>query len=304
MVHKRDAELHNVRKVRLREEQEVWVRFDTYRDDEGYMAIDVVTPPRSDAAILAAIIAYVAEPMEYEQLREARRFVSSADRMALEERIKTLEKKFQEAEALGKAVEFEDLVASLNLGDELISKLKPMRPLGYMLPLLEYYKPEVKEYSGRQVDEVLEKTCYYVNNFLEALRELQAFLEYGAPDRKLTQSVREPNRDVRVAILRDVDGLSYRQIGDKLQIPLPPDFEVKGEHQTVRKMAARGRRILEQAFGEEGWRGRVEAMKAEKAWWQSLSEEEQYREWEVESTALHLDITTEEARQRIERRRL
>jgi hypothetical protein len=242
--------------------------------------------------------------MEYEQLLKARRFVSSANRMALEERIKALEKKFQEAEALGKAVEFEDLVASSKLGDELISKLKPMRPLGYMLPLLEYYKPEVKEYSGRQVEEVLEKTCYYVNNFLKALRELQAFLEYGAPSRKLTPPVREPNRDIRAAILRDVDGLSYRQIGEEMQIPLPPDFEVKGEHQTVRKMVARGRRILKQAFGEEGWRERVETMKTEKAWWQSLSEEERYSEWEVESTALDLDITIEEARQRVERRRL
>ena len=96
-MHERDAELHNVRKVRVSEEQEVWVRFDTYRDDEGYMAIDVVTPPRSDAAILAAIIAYVAEPMEFERLREARRFLHSPDRIALEERIEALNKKIHEA---------------------------------------------------------------------------------------------------------------------------------------------------------------------------------------------------------------
>lgn len=83
-------------------------------------------------------------------------------------------------------------------------------------------------------------------------------------------------------------------------IPLPPDFEVKGEHQTVRKMVERGQRILEDAFGKEGWRERVEAMKNQKAWWQSLSAEEEYNEYEVERTALDLHIPIEEARRMVE----
>src|SRR5829696_6218921 len=54
----------NIRKVSIGGEQELWVRFDTYWDDEGYMAIDVVDAPRSDAAILAAMVAWlVAEPI-------------------------------------------------------------------------------------------------------------------------------------------------------------------------------------------------------------------------------------------------
>ncbi len=79
-------------------------------------------------------------------------------------------------------------------------------------------------------------------------------------------------------------------------IPLPPDFEIKGEHQTVRKMVERGQRILESAFGKECWRERVEAMKTQKAWWQSLSPEEQCNEYEVERTALDSGIPIEEAR--------
>jgi hypothetical protein len=72
-------------------------------------------------------------------------------------------------------------------------------------------------------------------------------------------------------------------------IPLPPDFEIKGEHQAVRKMVDRGRKILNSAFGEEGWRERVEKMKAEKSWWQSLSQEEREERIEAEYRALELE---------------
>jgi len=46
---------------------------------------------------------------------------------------------------------------------------------------------------------------------------------------------------------------------------------VKNDHFKVRKMGNRGRRILEEAFGKEGWKERIAATKAEASRWRSLS---------------------------------
>src|SRR5919199_1215398 len=77
LVHARDTEPPaNVRKVDL-EGQELWIRFDTYRDLKGYMALDIVDAPRSDAAILAAMVAWLSLPVDFESLLEAQRFLVS-----------------------------------------------------------------------------------------------------------------------------------------------------------------------------------------------------------------------------------
>lgn len=52
LLHRRDTEpQQNMHRVRVKNRQEVLIRFDTYRDAEGYMAVDVVDAPRLDAAI-------------------------------------------------------------------------------------------------------------------------------------------------------------------------------------------------------------------------------------------------------------
>jgi hypothetical protein len=66
-----------------------------------------------------------------------------------------------------------------------------------------------------------------------------------------------------------------------MEIPLPPDSKIKGEHQTVCRMVERGRHFLEKTFGKEGWRERTEVMRAEKAWWRSLSREVRDREIDI-----------------------
>ncbi len=62
----------------------------------------------------------------------------------------------------------------------------------------------------------------------------------------------------------------------------PTRQKEKGDHETVRKMVERGRQILHLTFGEQGWLERVEKMKAEKSWWQSLSQEERKKRLEEE----------------------
>ena len=299
LLHRTDTKApSNVRKVRAHKKQDLWIRFDTRREyDEGYMAVEVVEAPRSDTAILAAMVAWLARPIDFEQVLEAQRFLHSPEEKALEEKFEALDQRLHGAQD----VSLEDCVEVGKLSTYKIAKLSPLKHMDYILPLLCYYKRDMPR-SPQEMEDLLEKTCNYINNFLESLRKLQAFLEYGTPNRKLAPAIKEPNREVRAAILHEVDGLNYRQIGERMGIPLPPDFEIKGEHQTIRKMVKRGRRILLAAFGEEAWRKRVEAMKAEKAWWQSLLRDKQYAQWDEEITALYYeDIPIEEAQQFVER---
>ena len=57
--------------------------------------------------------------------------------------------------------------------------------------------------------------------------------------------------------------------------------------------------MLEGAFGAEGWQDRAKAMKAEKAWWQSLSSTDKRKERDLEGIALDLGISIEEARRQV-----
>lgn len=72
LLHTTDAEPPaNVRKVRLTKDdkvQDIWLRFDTIRDPRGYVTVEVVGSPRSDAAILAAMVAGATEPIDFKQV--------------------------------------------------------------------------------------------------------------------------------------------------------------------------------------------------------------------------------------------
>jgi hypothetical protein len=74
VFHKSEATLlyENLRSIELDNGQVVSIRFDTYRaHDRGYMAVEVLDAPRSDAAILAAMTAAATDPIDTERLREA-----------------------------------------------------------------------------------------------------------------------------------------------------------------------------------------------------------------------------------------
>jgi hypothetical protein len=300
LLHTREDQApSNIRKVSLGGEQELWIRFDTYRRAfRGYMAIDVVDAPRSDAAILAAMIAWLAaEPMD---LKKGLWAIKAHESPAVQARLEKVEATHKRILDKGQDISFEEIAENLKFMAGYLRLAEAQQPLNFLMPLIKYYRPEIEDYSPEEQLALLEKGCRYINNFLEALGKLQAFLEYGSPSKKLSPSIEEPNRDVQAVVLHDVDGLNYRQIGEKMKIPLPSNFEVKGDHQTVRKMVERGRNILERAFGEEGWRERAETMKAEKEWWRSLSREEQVRELDAVELASDLGIPLEEARRRLE----
>jgi hypothetical protein len=99
LLHTMDTEPPvNVRKVTLDKGQELWIRFDTYRDIEGYMAVALVDAPRSDAAILAAMVAWLAQPIDFESLLEARRVLVSSAIKAQEQKIEASMKRIIEGQ--------------------------------------------------------------------------------------------------------------------------------------------------------------------------------------------------------------
>jgi hypothetical protein len=124
---------------------------------------------------------------------------------------------------------------------------------------------------------------------MEVLHKRMTFLEHGKPKRRGPAATKVASRDIKAAVLRDVDGLSNRQIAEVLCINLPADFLIEGDHPAVRKMVRRGRSALAAALGEEGWRAQAQAMKEEAEWWHSRNEIQRQAELEAEALGIPYD---------------
>jgi hypothetical protein len=300
LLHRTDAEPpSNLHKARV-EGQDLWIRFNTRRTPQGYKAVEVVDMPKSDRAILAAMVSWVSDPVDFEQLRPALAYARglSDQREGFEAAMENAVNYLMEGEAT-----LEDFKKVMSVLDEVMQSFVLLRNLEFLFPLIRFYRADFDEYSDEEQWKLVQQACGHVNDFLESLSRLRAFLEYGAPGRRLTPSVKLPGRDVQAAILHDVEDLDHTEIGAAMRISLnPEEFRIKGEHQTIRKMIARGRDILEQAFGENGWPAQVKIMKEEKRRWQSLSPEEQQREEDIEIIALMNDVSIEEARRMVQGR--
>jgi hypothetical protein len=275
----------NLRTVKLRNGQVLFVCCDTYRDPAGYTKVEVLDSSTSDLAILSAMSVAAARPVEYKELHET---IQSLDALLTS---------CTRQDSRRKDAIFDDLTTP---GSPLQGSHPLRTALRYVIALLRHYRPEFDDLDLRDQLRLAEAAWARMNTFLEALSGLESFLRYGTPDQKLTSVVRNPQRDVRAAVLHDVEGMSYREVGERLKVPLPPDYEIKGEHQTVRKMVGRGRSILETAFGEEGWRKRIEAMKVEKKRWELLSPEERRKEVATHAITLEFTWTFEEVRQLVD----
>jgi hypothetical protein len=88
LLHRTDTETPvNVRKAEVGKGQEARIRFDTRRDEpQGYMAVEVIDAPRSDRAILAAMVAWLSQRTNLKQFRDTQRCYLSGASAAEEKR--------------------------------------------------------------------------------------------------------------------------------------------------------------------------------------------------------------------------
>ena len=262
--------------------QTIWIRLDGPRSPErGYREISVSDEPlRTDAAIVAALTALEGRPLDLGTLRKVL--------------------------AIGLPLRGESFWDRWNraLGDDRIEvgPRRSLRELGhhqvldYVLMLLRYHRPSFDNLPPQERTNLVVDACGHINEFLEALRKLVTFLEHGQLLFRGPAATKVASKDVAAAVLRDVDGLTNREIGERLGVPLPTDFRIKADHPTVRKMVGRGRRTLKAALGEERWKEHLRAMKEEAEAWRSRSPVQRQAELEAEA----LGVPYEEVLRRLE----
>lgn len=275
--------------------QVLWLQLKGDRSlDHGYREVRVSEDPlRTDKAILAALTAMEGRTVDTDRLRIA------LDRLKLpleEPMWYQLHEALKELPILPRDrsqsfAEYMEQDRKQREESELVSGLRGAWFLDYILLVLRYHRPEFDSLPEKETLDLIEQTCTYTDTFIEALRKLTDFLEYGEPGRRQKAAAMDADRDVKAAVRRDVDGLTYCEIGRELAIPLPKDFGYKGDHPRVRQMVNRGRSLLKRALGKEGWQEHIKAMKAEAKRWNALDEIEQ----SAESMSEHSGIPYEEA---------
>jgi hypothetical protein len=233
--------------------QSLWLREGKRRSAKGSRIIEVLENPRRiDTSILAMLTVLEGRSIKVERVREVSRTGAV----------------FHE--------EYDDLVG-LQL---------------YANSLLRYFRKDFEYLPKQERLTLIEGVCARIYEFLETLRKLLEFLEYGTPDRDLRPAIENATRDVNAAVLRDVDGLTEPKIAEELNIPLSDKAKTKGDYSTVTKMIGRGRKILERAWSEDTWQKKADAMKVEAMRWYSLAPEERV----VEECAELLGVSPQEAR--------
>ena len=271
--------------ARVDEHRQVfWLNLDGPRTSRGgksgYKSIKVFDRPlRTQMAIIGALTVLETGPIDTKRLREALSQLSQTE--------PPLERSINERERAAWWGE---------LGEEGFKWLTDLQMpyLYHVLSLLRYYRPSFDELPHEQQFDLIAQAGERVNTLLTAARQLVEFLEYGAPDQDLRAAAKDANRDVRAAMLKDVEDMGSIQIAERFGLNITEKDRDQRDHPRVRQMIKRGRKMLESALGTEGWRKQVEAMKAEAKRWQELSDEKQTIEMWVEQD----DVTVEEARKR------
>jgi hypothetical protein len=283
--------------VHLDNDQVIWLRPSASRSPRGYKPIVVLDKQqRETKATVAALTVLEGSISNPEELRQALLLMADLSPKTLEKVwvvdrdesllsnsyevvIRELDKEVDPSgQGSQKIADEEKWTRRLDKYARGVEKYRQLSSLSYLVALLKYYRPEFGQYPWEYQLALMERACTYLHKLLEAVHTLTAFLEYGTPDWGPNRGAKTLARDVRAAILRDVDGLPYRVIGQELGILPPPDVHYKGDYPTVRASVKRGREILEKALGTHGWSKQVETMKAEAARWNSLSDKEKLRE--------------------------
>ena len=266
--------------AKLSDSREVlWLKPNGRRSKRGYRSVEVLdTPLQTNTAILAALTAVEAKPIDTELLSKYLFHFKAPLKWPMAFHHHDLPTEFDPSWS-GSADEKDEQSQerwqeawNQQFREFLSVALNPT--LDYVVALLRYYRPEFDDLPHEEKLALIQDGCVRVNKFLEALRHLEAFLEYGVPGQDLRSRMEKAQEDIKAAELKDVEGLSNPEIGKILGIsPTARDRE-RRENSKVRTSVKRGRPLLIKAFGEEGWRKHVEDKKAERDRFFSLDEEE------------------------------
>lgn len=225
--------------------QTVWLNLEGPRSEKGqYREVTVSEEPlRTDGAIFAALAMLEGRPVDLARLRKALPDLVPSYGESVWDRWTGL--------------------ASEESKADLLRSLRHHQTLDYLLLLLRYHRPGFDALPLEERAALLADSCAYLNDSLEALGKFMAFIEHGVPGRGAVPAAKSIARDVKAAILKDVESLTYKQIGDRLGVQPPANFSYKGDHASVRKMVGRGRKFFKTGLGDEGYESHVEAMKEE-----------------------------------------
>jgi len=261
----------------------IWLNLDGPRTDRGYRGIKVFDKPmQTNTAILTMLTVLKVGEINEKKVRKALTSVGPPMYESLIER--WWEAWWEEAD---------------EQGYEFIDNLQ-RHYLEFVLALLYYHRPKFDALPYADQVALIEETCKVTNALTSAARRLVYFLEFGAPGKDLRQAVENASRDVKIAVLKDVEGLSDPKIGEMLGIKRSKSYEKKGEHSAVAAAAKRARKTLEDGLGKDGWREWVEAAKAEKSRWEYLT----YQEKIMQLYADRLGVSVDEAYYHREKARL
>lgn len=258
--------------------QTVWLNLDEPRSEKAqYREVTVSEEPlRTDGAIFAALAMLEGRPIDLSRLRKVLPELMPSYGESVWDRWVELSREESEA--------------------ELLRSLRHHGTLDYVLLLLRYHRPGFDALPLEERAALLADSCAHLNDSLEVLGKFMSFVEYGTPGRGAVLAAKSVARDVKAAILKDVEVLTYRQIGERLGVPPPADFGYKGDHPTVRKMVGRGRRFFKTGLGDEGYASHVESMREEVKRRRGMKEIER----EAEDLAEAFSIPYEDALEQVE----
>jgi hypothetical protein len=233
--------------------------------DSGYTRAQVsLETPSIEKAIVAAIVALQGEEIEPKRVRRS----------------------------LAAAKWTRESLQALAVGDP-----KPERPVStssakagdvsdgfgllYVEDLLRHYRPDFDDMTEYDQATLVTRIVEHANEFLTSLRKLAASIQHADPYEGLPNSpVKEAARDVRAAELRDIEGLSYVEIGERVGVKQTKHDAARRDNLRVRtRLVPHGRTTLENALGgEEGYKEFITSAKKERDRWRALDEESRYSE--------------------------
>jgi hypothetical protein len=151
--------------------------------------------------------------------------------------------------------------------------------LEYGSYIIKQYQPDFDDSESEEHALLLLHTLQRINKVREGIQDLQNFLWYSTPEnhKKAVPPIRNPTRDVTAAVLQDVFGLSTLKIGETLRFKAPSDPHIKHENRAVAAAAQRGRELLHFYFGAEEWKQKAERIRALRALWFKLDEDDQVK---------------------------